>query len=229
VADDRQSPTNAGRAWRWLRALRPDSVERARRQAALHLYLELVKQARRPAFYRGLGVPDTPEGRFEMVALHVALAWRRLRLEGAAGNAMGQELFDLMVADLDESLRQIGIGDLSVGKQMKRLAGHFYARLKALDEVFAAAPAGSLRALLRTNVYHGGTPPSEPQLAALAGYVIATDEALRAHSVASLLAGRLRIGAPQEPRGEAATQDRSDLEEVPLSGGEARARRLEID
>ena len=215
MGEDRQSPAIAARAWRWLRGFRPDAGDRARRRVALQIYRELVNQARRPAFYRDLGVPDTPEGRFEMVGLHVALAWRRLRVEGAAGNAMGQDLFDLMFADLDESLRQIGIGDLSVGKQIKRLAGHFYARLKALDEAFAAAPSGSLRAMLRTNVYHGGAPPSARQLEALVAYVIATDEALRAHSAASLLAGRLRLVLSPEPMAAAAAADRSDLEGAP--------------
>ena len=76
----------------------------------------LVEGARAPAFFRELGVPDTPEGRFEMIALHVALAVRRLRREGAPGRALGQELFDLMLTDLDQSLRELGVGDLSVGR-----------------------------------------------------------------------------------------------------------------
>jgi len=215
MAEDRQSPAVAARARRWLRGLRPDAGDRARRRVALETYHELVNQARTPAFYRDLGVPDTPEGRFEMVALHVALAWRRLRLEGPAGHTMGQDLFDLMLADLDESLRQIGIGDLSVGKQMRRLAGHFYARLKALDEAFAAAPAAPLRAMLRANVYHGGAPPSARQLDALAAHVIATEVALRAHSAACLLAGRLRLLPPQEAMGEAAETGGSDLQDPP--------------
>ena len=65
---------------RWLRLrLWPDAADRARREVAERLYRDLVKQARTPLFYRDLGVPDTPEGRFEMVGLHVALVVRRLR------------------------------------------------------------------------------------------------------------------------------------------------------
>ena len=214
MLQDRQSPAIAARARRWLRGLRPDPGDRARRQVAREVYRELVNQARTPAFYREFGVPDTPEGRFEMVGLHVALAWRRLRVEGAAGNALGQDLCDLMFADMDESLRRIGIGDLSVGKHVRRLAGQFYARLKALDEAFAGAPAGSLRAMLRTNVYHGGPSPSERQLDALAGYLVAADEALRAHSAASLLAGQLRLVPPQVPMGETAATNGRDLEDA---------------
>lgn len=211
----RQSPAIAARARRWLRGLRPDAGDRARRRVAGELYHQLVNQARMPAWYRDLGVADTPEGRFEMVGLHVALAWRRLRVAGTAGAALGQDLFDLMFADVDESLRQIGVGDLTVGKQVRRLAGQFYARLKALDEALAATPAGSLRAMLRTNVYHGGAPPSARQLDALAGYLMATDEALGAHPTASLLAGRLRLVPPPEPMGEAKATARDNPADVP--------------
>ena len=136
-----------------------------------------------------------------MVGLHVALVVRRLRSAGATGNAIGQELFDLMFADLDESLRRIGIGDLSVGKQVKRLAGNFYARLAALDEAFAGEPMARLRPMLRTNVYHGGAAPTEPQLDALLRYLVAANEALRARPAASLLAGRLGFVDPDSPQG----------------------------
>ena len=119
-------------------------------------------------FYRELGVPDTPEGRFEMVGLHVALLVRRLRAAGTPGRALAQELFDVMFADMDESLRHLGIGELSIGKQIKRLAGHFYARLRALDHALATVPAAPLAPMLRTNVYHGGIAPGARQLDALA-------------------------------------------------------------
>jgi cytochrome b pre-mRNA-processing protein 3 len=203
MVEDRQSLATSARARRWLRRLWPDTAVRARSRLALGLYQELVNQARTPAFYRDLGVPDTPEGRFELVGLHVALVLRRLRFEGAPGSALGQELFDLMVADLDESLRQIGIGDLSVGRQVRRLAGHFYARLKALDDAFAAAPERALQAMARTNVYHGGAPPSERQLAALVRYLIAAEATLRAQPGVRLLAGRARFVAPAALRNDA--------------------------
>jgi cytochrome b pre-mRNA-processing protein 3 len=197
--EGRQSPTIAARARQWLRRLRPDAADRARRALALAIYHELVNQARIALFYRDLGVPDTPEGRFEMVGLHVALVVRRLKHEGQPGRALGQELFDVMFADIDEGLRRIAIGDLAVGKQVRRLAGNFYARLKALDEVFATGPDGALRAMLRTNVYHGGVPPSERQLDGLVRYLIDADAALRAQPGASLLAGRLAFVPPQAP------------------------------
>ena len=176
---------------RWLRCLWPDAAGRARREVADRLYRDLVKQARRPEFYRDLGVPDTPEGRFEMVGLHVALVVRRLGAEGAPGGALGQELFDLMFADMDESLRHIGIGELSVGKHVKRLAGNFYARLVALDDALAPAPSAPLAPMLRTNVYHGGPAPSPRQVDALVSYLLTAEAALRAQASEHLLAGRV--------------------------------------
>ena len=111
-------------------------ARRAHAEAAHRLYDEVVKQARTPLLYSELGVPDTPEGRFEMVALHAALLIRRLRAAGGPGRALGQALFDLMFADMDASMRELGVGDLGVGKQVQRLAGQFYARLAALDDAF---------------------------------------------------------------------------------------------
>lgn len=193
-------PGSGMRARRWLRRLWPDNASQIRRAAARQLYRDLVNQARMPVFYRALGVPDTPEGRFEMVGLHVALLVRRLRAGGTPGRALAQELFDLMFADMDESLRHLGIGELSVGKQIKRLAGQFYARLGALDRALAAVPAAPLAPTLRTNVYHGGRAPAARQLDALVGYVVAAEHGLRGQAVEDLLAGRARWQAPENGR-----------------------------
>ena len=153
-----------------------------------------------PVFYRELGVPDTPEGRFEMVGLHVALVVRRLRAAKAQGGALAQELFDLMFADMDESLRHVGIGELSVGKQIRRLAGHFYARLQALDQALATVPAAPLVPMLRTNVYHGGPVPDPQRLEALAGYLVAAEQRLRAQAIDDLLAGRADWAPPTDAK-----------------------------
>jgi cytochrome b pre-mRNA-processing protein 3 len=195
MGERQPSPLAAG-ARRWLRRIWPTAEDRARRRSAGQLYHELVKHARTPTFYRDLGVPDTPEGRFEMVALHAALVIRRLRAEDALGRALGQELFDLMFADVDESLRHIGVGDLKVGKHVKRLAGNFYARLAALDEALAGGTA-PLGPMLATNVYHGGTPPSAAQCDALAAWLVATARALDAQAGAAVLAGRVAFAAPE--------------------------------
>jgi cytochrome b pre-mRNA-processing protein 3 len=197
----RQSPLSV-RARRWLRRFRPDAADRARREVAERVYRDLVKQARTPSFYRDLGVPDTPEGRFEMVGLHVALVVRRLRGAGAPGRALTQELVDLLFADVDEGLRHIGIGDLSMGKHVKRLAGYFYARLRALDEALDAVPVAPLAPMLRTNVYHNAS-PGQHQLTALASYLLAADAALRVQPSARVLAGDIAWASPEGALGQA--------------------------
>jgi len=177
----------------------------ARRAAAERLYAEMVEEARSRRFYGELGVPDTPEGRFEMIALQVALLLRRLRAEGAAGSALGQALFDLMFADMDAALRELGVGDLGVGRQVKRLAGQFYARLAALDRALgeqalgepapgAGAPAALAAAL--APVWQGGPPPAPDQVGALAADLLARERALAARPGKALLRGAA-AGAPE--------------------------------
>ena len=127
--------------------------------ATVHkLYEQLVAHARFPLYYRDLGVADTPEGRFEVLALHVGLAVRRLCCLDKEGQAEAQALFDLMMADMDMNMRELGVGDLSVGKQVKRLAQQFYARLAVLNEAFEDGKTEALLPMLETNVLAGGKP-----------------------------------------------------------------------
>ncbi len=170
-------------------------TRRAQAEAAHRLYREVVNEARTPRLFGELGVPDTPEGRFEMVALHAALVIRRLRAEGAAGQALAQALFDLMFADMDASMRELGVGDLGVGKQVKRLAGQFYARLAALDAAFARDDMSALGAVLRVNVYHGGPAPDAGQVAALTAHLAGLEQHLAAHPGAALLHGEAGLAA----------------------------------
>jgi cytochrome b pre-mRNA-processing protein 3 len=192
----------ARRGWRhlWLRFRRAGRAHNARRRVAEQLYRALVQQARSPVWYRELGVPDTPEGRFEMIALHAALVLRRLRREGLVGQALGQQLFDVMFADLDGSLRELGVSDLSVGKYVKRLAGNFYARLTALDKRLAdvASERRALHAMLRANVYHDAA-PSDRQIAALAGALAAQDRELARQDGGELCSGVIAWIEPQAP------------------------------
>ena len=166
--------------------------------AADRLYAEMVDRARSRRFFAELGVPDTPEGRFEMIALHVALLLRRLRAEGAAGAALAQALFDLMFADMDAALRELGVGDLGVGRQVKRLAGQFYARLAGLDRALGDGRPEALAAALAP-VWQGGPAPAPAQVDALAADLLALERALAALPGATLLGG----AAPGERAGGA--------------------------
>jgi cytochrome b pre-mRNA-processing protein 3 len=180
--------------WSRWRARRDGRI--ARRRAADGLYRALVDHARTPAFFRELGVPDTPEGRFEMIALHVALVVRRLRREGARGQALGHELFDLMFADMDTSLRELGVGDLSVGRYVRRLARNFYARLAALDESLASGDLVRLRGMIERNVFHGAASPAARQLDALGAWLVEQDRGLARQDGARLLCGEIALVEP---------------------------------
>jgi cytochrome b pre-mRNA-processing protein 3 len=141
------------------------------RKEAEAMYASIVSQARRPEFYAGLGVPDTLDGRFELLALHTFLVLRRLKAHGQAGEA-GQALVDLFIQDMDASLRELGAGDLGVGRKVKAMAQALYGRISAYEAGLAGS-ADALEAALRRNLF-GTAPEPGPQpaaVAALAGYV----------------------------------------------------------
>lgn len=164
------------------------------RDAAERAYGLVVEQSRRPEFFTSLGVPDTLDGRFEVICLHAFLYLRRLKAEGAPAAVLGQRFFDTMFADFDRSLREIGTGDLSVGRQVKRMAEAFYGRVRAYDDGLDGDDA-ALRAALARNLY--GTASAMPdQLARAAAYLRRAAEALAAQPSALLLAGRVSFGAP---------------------------------
>lgn len=176
-----------GSWWRRLWRARTDSA--ARRRTARALYGVVVAQARSEALYREMGVPDTPDGRFEMIGLHAILVIRALRRQGPDGEALGQALFDVLWADMDRSLREMGVGDLSVGKHVKRLAGSFFARARTLEPLLDAGEPAALAETLAELVYPG-TPADEVASLALAHYVIAQADHLAAGGAAPAMAGR---------------------------------------
>lgn len=169
-------------------------------EPAARIYRALVAQARQPGFYRDLGVPDTVEGRFEMIALHAFLVLNRLkaaRLQGTPGaDALGQAVFDLMFADMDRNLREMGTGDLGVAKRVKSLAKGFYGRIKAYEEGLAG-PTGGLARALERNVFAGAAPEGGPE--ALADYVEAAIATLAAQPFDALSQGALAF--PPSPDG----------------------------
>lgn len=134
------------------------------RAAWAPLYRALVAHGRDPIWYRDGGVPDTLDGRFDMVAAMVALALGRLEAEGEAGRAPIAFVTELFVEDMDGTLRQIGIGDYVVGKHVGRMMGALGGRLAAFG---AARANGSWDEAVRRNIYHDA-PPSEDALALVA-------------------------------------------------------------
>jgi cytochrome b pre-mRNA-processing protein 3 len=141
---------------------------RARRQLVDRLYAKAVAQARQPFFYSARAVPDTVDGRFDLLALHMFLLLHRLGAEGAAMRGLAQDLFDLMFGDMDRSLREMGVSDMSVGKRVKEMARAFYGRIDAYEP--ALGDLAQLEAALARNLYRGGAIAPET-LRAMAGYV----------------------------------------------------------
>ena len=166
-----------------LLARKPDPES----EAAVDLYRAIVAQAREPAFYREGGVPDSLDGRFELVILHTALVMRRLKAEGPAAADLSQELFDVLFRNMDENLREMGVGDMGVGKRIKKMVEAFYGRLSAYEAGLEGAGEG-LEAALGRNLL-GTVESSEAQRTALARYVEACDRALRGQALSALRAG----------------------------------------
>ena len=107
---------------------------------AASLYTDAVARARQPYLYRRFGVPDTPAGRYEMVTWQVLVALTLLGDRGEGGRVLGQKVVDLMFADMDRSLRELGVGDLSVGKMMRKLGETWKARTDLAERVLQVSP-----------------------------------------------------------------------------------------
>ena len=171
--------------------------------AAQHAYGRVVEAARRPVFFRDLGVPDTVDGRFELICLHAFLYLHRLKREQPSAAALGQTFFDMMFADFDQSLREIGVGDLSVGRHIRRMVEGFYGRVAAYERGLAADDT-ELGAALARNVFGTAPDPDAGCVAVLAAYVRQQSGALDTQPAAALLAGDVTFGEPAISGGRAA-------------------------
>ena len=156
------------------------------------LHAALLAQARHPAFYEG-GVPDTFEGRFDLLLLHLVLLLGRLR-EDEVTRALAQDVFDHFFREMDRALREMGVGDLSVPRRVHDMAEAFYGRARAYDAALGTPGNEALEAALDRNVFAGTGDREAP--ARLARYVRAAVETLAAVPREDFLAGRLRFPDP---------------------------------
>lgn len=171
----------------------------ASRRTIERLYGAIVAQSRRAGFYTDLGVPDTIEGRFEMVVLHTILVCHRLKAGGEVERALSQDVFDAFLADMDRTLREIGVGDLSVPKKMKKIGAAFYGRAAAYDSGLAAPDDAALADALARNILDQGSGTGDPRHAALARYVRAAAVTLSQTPLDVLTRGELHFPAPDAP------------------------------
>lgn len=150
---------------------------RPRERLGQPLYELAVRQARDPGFYTRLGVADRIDARFELYTLHVLLLVMRLRDEGERGAEAGQALFDTYVSALDHALRELGVGDISVGKKMRKLGEAMYGRMTAYEGPLRDGDARALSAGLARNVFESDDADAG---AALAGYALGSRARLAA-------------------------------------------------
>ena len=132
------------------------------------MYDAVTRQARQPALYTDLGAPDTVEGRFELYTLHLVLLLHRLKGQGGLAGEAAQALFDTYVSSLDDAMREMGVGDLSMGKKMRKLGEAIYGRVKNYDAALAeGADPAALEALVARTVYAGVDAGHAPALSGL--------------------------------------------------------------
>jgi cytochrome b pre-mRNA-processing protein 3 len=117
------------------------------------IYGMIVTQAREPLFYRDFGVPDTVNGRFDLLVLHLWMVLRQLRA-ARDGSGPSQALFDHFCNDMDDNLREMGVGDLTVPKRMQAFGEAFYGRSAAYDAALAAGEEPLAQALCK-NILNG--------------------------------------------------------------------------
>jgi cytochrome b pre-mRNA-processing protein 3 len=175
---------------RFRRGASPDTIST--------LYGMIVAQARLPAFYRDYAVADTVNGRFDLLVLHLAIVLGRLWQESEqapALKALGQGIFDRFCEDMDGNLREIGIADLKVPKEMSKIGEAFYGRAQAYQAALDAPGDQALAETIARNIF-GGVLPEPAAAQRLAAYVRQAVGDLRAQSAASLAAGELRFPDP---------------------------------
>jgi len=155
------------------------------------IYGMIVTQAREPMFYRDLGVSDTVNGRFDLLLLHLWLVLRRLRTTDG-GQVVSQALFDRFCEDMDDNLREMGVGDQTVPKRMRAFGEAFYGRARAYDQAMDEG-VEALVSAIRKNILNGGDTGHAQQLAA---YALAAERDLGRADDAAVLGASFKFPSP---------------------------------
>lgn len=161
------------------------------KSAAAGLYQSAVAQSRCPRFYSELGVADTMDGRFDLICMHVFLILNRLEQDGKEGKYLSQALFDHMFTNMEYTLREIGVGDLSVPKHMKRMMKAFNGRVYSYHSALKNDDLEELEMAVVRNIYRmeGETAPSAARM--MADYISRAAEHLLTQDCETLAAGRV--------------------------------------
>lgn len=154
------------------------------------VYNAIVAQSRQPVFYAQWGVPDTVTGRFDMISLHMALLFRRLRSEDQKVKDFSQAVFDLFFKDMDRSLREMGVGDLSIAKRIQKMGNLFFGLLASVNAAMDSRNMQALDDVLSRNVY---LDIDNPPVRSLSEYLVKQAEFLETQPVSAITAGTLNM------------------------------------
>jgi cytochrome b pre-mRNA-processing protein 3 len=169
-----------------------------RRELIESVYTRIAVASRQPGLYIASDVPDTVEGRFESLSLHMVLVFRRLRALPPPAADLSRDLAEAFFRSLDQSLREMGVGDLAVPKRMKTLAEAFYGRAHAYDAALDSGDADALAAVLARNVTGGEEPARR-----LAAYALEAENTLEGQDLDSITAsGPVFPTVETEPQAE---------------------------
>ena len=163
-------------------------------RAGFALYTAAVHAARDPYYYSALAVPDTMDGRFDMIGLYTFLLIDRIHREEDDGKALAQAVFDAMFLDMDHTLRELGVGDITVGRKNKAMWEALNGRRQAYEAPVAAGDVGALADAIGRNVWRGAPPDGVAHR--LAEIMLDQHRALARQNIASLLAGNVEFAAP---------------------------------
>jgi len=164
--------------------------------AARRLYHAILEDARRPALYGPEGAPDTVDGRFDVIVLHAILLIRRLREGGEEPKRAAQLMFDILFDDMDAALREMGTGDLSVGKKIREMGEAFYGRASAYEDALRDENAGALAQAIERNMFDADGETPGPAATRLAAYAIDSARLLAGQEPRALLDGQRPAFAP---------------------------------
>lgn len=166
---------------------------RSRDRATIEgLYGAIVAQARDPAFYADYGAPDTVEGRFDLIVLHLVLVIRRMRAGGQDAQDFAQGVFDCFCRDMEHNLREMGVSDLGVPKRMRAIGESFYGRAASYEAALAQEASSPLEEAVARNIFGVAAAPGA---ARMADYARRADSMLASQPLAEIIAGKLAFPA----------------------------------
>ena len=165
------------------------NVNKRLNATAHEIHGSIVAQTRKPVFYANWCVPDTVEGQFEVLVVHLSLVIRRMNGGGAEMVSLGQRVAEAFIEDLDDSFREMGVGDLTVPKRMKAASEAYHGRLLAYSDALDSDNGAALCAALERNIEGGADAPA-PDIKLMTDYIMRSAARLSTLGLEEISIGR---------------------------------------